>query len=117
MSYTSWKISGARLEDRTILADVVNTGTMDGDAVMQVYVRCDSPDAPTFPRLCGFTRVSVRAGETVTAAIPLDQLTDTVVNKEGERIPVQHMKFYVGMSQPDEKSVRLSGVLPVEIEM
>lgn len=117
LSYTSWKISGARLEDRTILADVVNTGTMDGDAVMQVYVRCDSSDAPTFPRLCGFTRVSVRAGETVTAAIPLDQLTDTVVNKEGERIPVQHMKFYVGMSQPDEKSVRLSGVLPVEIEM
>ena len=89
---------------------------MDGDAVVQVYVRCESPDAPTFPRLCGFTRIHVGAGKTETAIISLDKLTATVVNERGERIPVEGLKFYVGMSQPDEKSIRMTGVRPIELD-
>lgn len=115
LSYTSWSVSGARLEGNRITALVRNGGQMDGDAVVQVYVRCESPDAPTFPRLCGFSRIHVDAGKTETAEIPLDKLTATVVNERGERVPVEGLKFYVGMSQPDEKSVKMSGVRPVEL--
>ena len=116
LSYTSWSVSGARLEGNRITALVRNEGQMDGDAVVQVYVRCESPDAPTFPRLCGFSRIHVDAGKTETAEIPLDKLTATVVNERGDRVPVEGLKFYVGMSQPDEKSVKMSGVRPVELD-
>ena len=117
LSYTTWEISGAKKQEGKILADIKNTGRMDGDAVVQVYVECMSENAPTFPRLCGFGRISVPAGGTGTLSIPLDRLTDTVVNDAGERIQVSHMKFYIGMSQPDEKSVRMSGVRPVMLEV
>ena len=116
LSYTSWSVSGAHLEGKKITALVRNEGPMDGDAVVQVYVRCESPDAPTFPRLCGFTRIHVAAGKTETAIISLDKLTATVVNERGERIPVEGLKFYVGMSQPDEKSIRMTGVRPIELD-
>lgn len=117
LSYTTWEISGAKKQEGKILADIKNTGRMDGDAVVQVYVECMSENAPTFPRLCGFGRIFVPAGGTGTLSIPLDRLTDTVVNDAGERIQVSHMKFYIGMSQPDEKSVRMSGVRPVMLEV
>ena len=115
LSYTTWNLENARMEDGMILADVTNTGSMDGDAVVQVYVQCESPDAPRHPRLCGFLRVGVNAGETKTAAIQLDGLTATVVNDAGERVPVQHMTFHIGMSQPDEKSIRMTGVQPLKL--
>ena len=116
LSYTTWKISGGKKDGDTIKAEITNTGRMAGDAVVQVYVHCDSKDAPVHPRLCGFTRISVAAGETKTVSIPLDRLTDTVVNDQGERIRADRMTFYIGMSQPDEKSVKMSGVTPVILE-
>ena len=89
---------------------------MDGDAVVQVYVRCESPYAPVNPRLCGFTRVNVSAGEKKTVSLQLDRLTDTVVNEQGERVKSESLTLYVGLSQPDKKSIGLCGVQPVEIK-
>ena len=116
LSYTCWKISGAEKDGNTIRADVSNIGKMDGDAVVQVYVRSESPDAPVHPRLCGFARISVPAGETRAVSVPLDKLTATVVNERGERTDAGKMTFYVGMSQPDEKSVKMCGVQPAVLE-
>ena len=115
LSYTKWEIARAEKAGNTIIADVSNKGKMSGDAVIQVYVRCESPDAPLHPRLCGFARISIPAGETRTVSVPLDKLTDTVVNEQGERIKAEKAVFFVGMSQPDEKSVSLCGVKPAEI--
>ncbi len=117
LSYTSWAVTSAEIKEGRIIAEVENTGKMDGDAVVQVYVRCDSPDAPAFPRLCGFARATVAAGEKKAVDVKLDKLTDTVVNEAGERVKAGHMTFYVGMSQPDEKSVRMCGVRPVELKI
>ena len=100
-----------------IYVSISNTGKMDGDAVVQVYVECDSHDAPPHPRLCGFTRVSVPAGETRRISVSLDKLTDTVVNDEGERIHTDHMTFHIGMSQPDEKSVRMTGIQTLTLKV
>ena len=116
LSYTSWKIGNARKVGQVIHAEVTNTGKADGDAVVQVYVKCDSKDAPLHPRLCGFGRISVKAGETSEVCIPLDKLTATVVNEQGDRIPAEHMTFFVGMSQPDKKSTSMAGVDCVMIQ-
>ena len=117
LSYTSWKISNPAFGDGLITADVTNTGGMDGDAVIQIYVECESKDAPTFPRLCGFSRIGVAAGQTETVTVPLDKLTDTVVDESGERVRTEHMIFHIGMSQPDAKSVRMTGVQPVSLKV
>ena len=117
LNYTTWSLSGARLDGNIITVDVHNEGNSDCDAVMQVYVRCDSTDAPVFPRLCGFARISVPAGKTASAEIPIDKLAATVVNDRGERVTVDRMKYYIGMSQPDAKSVRMCGVQPLVLEV
>ena len=115
LSYTSWSLSDPSLENDRIRVNVHNTGNMDGDAVVQVYAETDSPYAPVHPRLCGFCRLPVKAGETVPAVIRLDPLVRTVVDPEGNRVPVEHLTFHIGMSQPDPQSVRLSGVSPVQL--
>ena len=66
--------------------DVENTGKMDGDEVVQVYVKNEHPDAPSNPVLCGFKRVTLRAGERRRLSLPLDERAFTVVNQAGERI-------------------------------
>ena len=116
LSYTTWKVASAKKDGNTVTATVENTGKMDGETVLQVYVAADSPDAPVHPRLCGFRRVFVKAGASETVAIPLDKWTDTVVNQDGERIPAGKLTFFVGVSQPDEKSVAMCGVKPVVIK-
>jgi Glycosyl hydrolase family 3 C terminal domain. len=117
LSYTEWSVADAVLSEDGISVNVQNNGHMDGDAVVQVYVRIDSPDAPVHPRLCGFARVSVPAGEKRNTLIHLDRLTDTVVNERGERVKADCLHFYIGMSQPDEQSIRMCGVHPVEISV
>ena len=116
LSYTDWAVASAEKDGSAIVAEICNTGKKDGETVLQVYVRCDSPDAPVHPRLCGFKRVCVPAGEKQKVRIPLDSLTATVVNEKGERVTADRMTFHVGISQPDEKSVRMCGVQPVVVE-
>lgn len=116
LSYTKWEITGAKMDGSDILADVKNCGDMDGDAVVQVYVQCESPDAPPHPRLCGFARKTVAAGMTDTVRIHPDRLMNTVVLENGARAVAEKMKIFVGMSQPDEFSASMAGVSPVLIE-
>ena len=118
LSYTSWEISSAKYSEKKIFAEVRNTGSMDGDALIQVYIGSDDPDAPVHPRLCGFRRVTVKAGQTGNAAIELDPFMDTVIDEHGQRRKMNgRMILYVGMSQPDDFSVSLCGVRPVEIRI
>ena len=117
LSYTKWSVSDPEMKNGEIAVRVRNEGTMDGDAVIQVYVSIDSPDAPVHPRLCGFRRAAVHAGNEAVVSVPLDRLAGTVVNDQGERISVPHMTFHIGMSQPDPVSVRMSGVQPVTLSV
>ena len=115
LSYTSFELVSASEENHQIAAELRNTGEMAGDALVQVYVACDSPFAPLHPRLCGFKRISLNPNENGKVSIALDPLTDTVVNDKGEYEKIDHYKLYVGLSQPDEFSVRLTGVQPITL--
>ena len=115
LSYTRFAVSGAEYADGQVNVQVRNTGDRDGEAVVQVYVGLDSPLAPKHPRLCGFARVSLQAGEEKTVSLCLDPLTWTVVDEEGERQPVTRGTLYVGLNQPDSWSVTLTGDKPLEI--
>ena len=116
LSYTSFDIASPAFTDNGIKVTVTNTGKMDGDAVIQVYAACDSPDAPVNPRLCGFKRVSLGKGESREITVSLDRLTGTVVGADGERKKVSRAVFHIGFNQPDELSVSLTGHRPLVLE-
>lgn len=76
--YNNFKISKNKItpNDKIIVSvDVRNTGAVDGDEVVQVYVRTsDSPAALQRPikRLKGFKRVTIPAGQVKTVSINID---------------------------------------------
>lgn len=83
LSYTTFAYSNFSINKNTITpndkvtvkVDVKNSGDVDGDEVVQVYVRTpDSPAALERPikRLKGFKRVTIAAGQTKTVSIDID---------------------------------------------
>ncbi|MBE5786327.1 MAG: glycoside hydrolase family 3 protein [Clostridiales bacterium] len=109
LSYTAFEYADAAYADGVVTVTVKNTGKMDAEEVAQVYIACDSAFAPLHPVLCGFKRVSVPAGEAVQVTIPLSKHAFTVVNDQGERIPCEKAKVFIGGSQPDALSAKLMG--------
>ena len=70
LSYSNFQISGAKYAKDAVTVTVKNTGKMDGDEVVQVYVRrIGDIDGPN-KTLRAFKRVSVKAGKSVTVSIP-----------------------------------------------
>jgi len=115
LSYTDFEIADAKPEDGHIRVEIRNTGKTPGETVVQVYVACDSKNAPPHPRLCGFRRVSLQAGETKVILVATDPKTWTVTGEKGEREAVAGGTLYVGLNQPDARSVELTGQKPLEI--
>ncbi len=76
--YSNFKISKNKITPNdkiTVSVDVKNTGALDGDEVVQVYVKTpDSPAAMQRPikRLKGFQRVTIPAGQIKTVNIDID---------------------------------------------
>jgi len=116
LSYTTFSIRDAKAGEGTVSMEISNTGDRDGETVLQVYVACDSPFAPVHPRLCGFRRVALKSSETKSFEVALDPYTDTVIDETGERRKAERYILYAGLCQPDEQSVRMTGIRPVEIK-
>jgi beta-glucosidase len=74
LSYTTFKYSNLKADERSVSFEVTNTGSHAGDAVAEVYVA--PPEHESVPRppkeLKGFSRVSLQPGETKSVAIPLN---------------------------------------------
>ena len=80
LSYTSFAYSKLRVSSTTLKEDgttmvsveVKNTGSRDGDEVVQMYVSHEgSSVVRPVEELKGFARVSLKAGETKTVTLPL----------------------------------------------
>jgi beta-glucosidase len=95
---------------------VKNTGGFDVEEVVQCYIRnTTSVHAPVNPSLCAFKRVALKAGESKDVILTVAPSAFEVVNDNGERVTDgNEYKLYVGLSQPDERSVKLTGQKPLE---
>ena len=80
LSYTTFAVGQAKLSKKamkkdgsvTLTVPVTNTGDREGTETIQVYVKAlDDAGAP-IKALKGFQKLSLKAGETKTATIPLD---------------------------------------------
>jgi len=97
LSYTTFDMGTPQVEmnsdgSGTVTVDVANTGSRDGDEIVQVYIRdLQDVDGP-LKSLRAFKRVTVKAGQTVSATLPLtresfefwDAQTNTMRVKPGQ---------------------------------
>ncbi len=114
LSYTTFKYDNLVLPDvylsNTDLAvnvNVTNTGKMDGDEVVQLYLSHKNAGFKTPIRvLKGFQRIRLKAGETKTVSFSLCDKDLMEIDPNGKQLPMQgNVEISVGGSQPSAKSV------------
>ena len=108
-------------EDGSIMveAQVENAGSRQAGDVLQVYVKnVDSTLAEPNYKLCGMKPFRLEAGENSIVTLCIDRRALEVVTENGDRvIDGKNYIFYVGCSQPDQRSAELLGRKPIEIEV
>ena len=108
-----------QMEEKVVIrAKVKNDGCVDTQDVVQVYVHNEgSENAPRNPRLCGFVRVNCPAGSETDAVIEIEKKRLLVVNDLGKLVSEGKPVFYVGVSQPDARSLALTGHACIKITL
>lgn len=98
---------------------ITNTGNYDIEEVVQCYIKdLESQYAVDNYSLSAFKRVGLKKGESKTVSITIDRKAFEVVNDEGERIlDSKKFKLFAGISQPDSRSVQLTGISPLEADI
>ncbi|MBO7320220.1 MAG: glycoside hydrolase family 3 C-terminal domain-containing protein [Clostridia bacterium] len=112
LSYTDFEVGTLPCEkDGDIIrvgATVKNIGNVDGDEVLQVYVGSDNKDIDRPVKvLKGFKRVSVKAGEALTAEI--DVLIDDIKFYNAENGNWELDESYTVYVGTDSKNVAVAG--------
>ena len=114
LSYTTFKYSHLKVKkdgDKYVVKfDLKNTGSRDGEEVVQLYAKFKDDDASK--RLRGFERVAVKAGETVPVEIvvPADDLKLWDSDKHAFAFRNSRAKLLVGASSEDirlKKNIKL----------
>ena len=114
LTYGDVVVTGAAVEEQgdsvLVIMTLHNGGSVDTQDVAQVYCQNEgSPNAPAHPRLCGFKRVFVPAGESVEAVVSVDREAFRVVNSEGEFVDEGSIVLFCGVGQPDTRTEALTG--------
>ena len=119
LSYTRYIYSDATYQDGKVSVTVRNTGAADGTETVEVYIKdMDSPDAVRNHSLCAVKRVALKAGQEQRVTLAIEPKAFETVHKDGSRKQSgKRFTLYVGGSQPDERSVELTGSKPLELEV
>lgn len=117
LSYTTFEYTNASLDKQNLktdepaklTVDIRNSGKMDGDEVVQVYVRNLQDKEGPMKSLRAFKRVFIKAGETKTTSIDLPADTFEFFDPEGEVMRVKPGKYEVlyGPSSDDKVLTKL----------
>lgn len=112
LSYTTFKYSKPVFNaKKTIISvEVRNTGTQDGDEVVQLYLSHKNTDFKTPIRtLKGFQRVYLKKGETKKVTIKLTKKELSEIDNLGNTVPIKgKVEIYVGGSQPLKETSRIT---------
>ena len=98
LSYTTFAYGEAQVADGIIRIPVTNTGSMDGDEVVQVYVKSVADVDGPAKSLRGFERVNIKAGETVVVELPFEADLFNPATGKIEQAPGEHIVYYGGTS-------------------
>jgi beta-glucosidase len=113
LSYTSFQYSGLTVTETEATFTLTNTGSRDGAEVAQLYVsRRDGQVFRPVKELKGFAKVSLKAGESATVTIPLDDKAFRYFNVKTNRFEVEPGTYQV-LIAASSADVRLSGSVTV----
>lgn len=119
LSYTEFTCSNETVErdgDKfNVSALLSNVGEIDGAETLQVYVKACQEGAPNW-QLKALKKVAVKAGGKAEVTVALEEADFALYNEEGRKIlKAGDYEVYVGTSQPDTRSVALTGKAPAKI--
>ncbi|GHU83191.1 glycosyl hydrolase [Clostridia bacterium] len=119
LGYARFAYADAAWKNGALGVTLQNTGGIDADEIVQVYIKPQGARfAPPNASLCGFARVSLRAGEAKRVEIPVAPQAFLTANDEGEWVrETDTFTLFVGGSQPDARSAELLGVSPLACEV
>jgi beta-glucosidase len=94
-----------------VTVSVKNNGSVDTEEVVQVYIKDEEFElAVRNFSLCGFKRISLKAGEEKTVTVKIDKRAFTSVDADGNReIFSKKFTLFAALSQPDSRSEELTG--------
>lgn len=104
LSYSTFEYGEAVLEDGILRIPVSNVSAVDGDEVVQVYVKAVADTEGPAKSLRGFRRVHIKAGESVVVEIPMGAEDIDLFNPETgkmEGAPGEYVAYYGGTSAED----------------
>lgn len=100
-----------------ITLSVENRGGMDAGETVQVYVKVERPDTPN-PQLKAFKKLFLKKGEkrSITMHLPIEAFS--LYDDDGKRMVYKtDYTIYVGDSQPDSRSLVLTGKRPFAFKL
>lgn len=106
-------------KDVRVRIHLKNEGTSDTKDVVQAYIKAEESElAVRNASLCGFKKTSLQAGETGDIVMTIPWNAFTVVDENGDRIAGGgRFTLYFGVSQPDERSILLTGKTPLALSI
>ena len=113
LSYTTFAYSGIQASKDEVTFTITNTGNMDGAEVAQVYVSC--VNGKVFrpkKELKGFTKVFLKAGESKTVTVKLDDKAFRYFNIKTDRWEIETADYEI-MVAASVSDVKLSQTIHV----
>ncbi len=113
LSYTTFRYQNIKISGQSkinVTATVTNTGSRDGEEVVQLYVSTTGQNAP-IRSLKGFQRIFLKKGESRTVQFNLTREDLAVIDNQGKPIPVKGpVNMAVGGRQPGAEAVKVGAV-------
>jgi beta-glucosidase len=112
LSYTTFSYSGLSIPEKVntgekvvVRATVTNTGKVEGDEVVELYLTDEKASTPRpIRQLEGFTRISLKPGESKVVEFSLEPRQFSMINKSEKRvIEPGYFTISVGGKQPGFK--------------
>lgn len=126
LSYTNFKYSNLSVPEEvssdkefTVTVEVENTGEMEGDEVVQLYLRHNDVGVPVpIHTLKGFKRIHLNKGEKKTVEFLLSPEQLTVIDDQSNKVVLPgSLTLYLGGSQPDKNKLESSEILSKTVQI
>ena len=124
LSYTKFKIDNVQA-DTEIVNDqgvnikftIYNTGNYKARDTVQIYIKAERSGTPN-PQLKSFKKVELAPGQKKEMSINLPISAFSLCGTDGKRYVEEGLyTIYVGDSQPDKRSIELTGKTPFKLQV
>lgn len=114
LSYTVFEYSNMEANEKRVTFTITNTGKRDGAEVAQVYVSCvDGKIFRPKKELKGFAKVSLKAGESRTISVALDDKAFRYFNVKTNRWEVESANYNICVAA-SVNDVKLSKIVHIQ---